>query len=248
MKISINKMVLMLILAYFIFVSTVVAQNKANIKKNKSQKNTNSSHTLKTKELNRSVLFTDSDGDGIEDTSDNCPSISNPAQEDTDGDGVGDACDICPMIPNPAQEDTDGDGVGDVCDNCSGVSNPTQIDTDGDGVGDVCDNCPMISNPTQIDTDGDGVGDACESTGIGNFINDSAFIVYQDPNSGMLTVLGKDMVKIEVFDYLGKIIINKITNPIGFSANVSNYSSGIYLVKITTQSQIIIKKTIVNEK
>lgn len=35
---------------------------------------------------------------------------------DTDGDGVIDACDNCPSHPNPAQEDADGDGTGDACD------------------------------------------------------------------------------------------------------------------------------------
>ena len=35
----------------------------------------------------------DSDGDGVPDTVDNCPSDYNPDQTDTDGDGMGDACD-----------------------------------------------------------------------------------------------------------------------------------------------------------
>ncbi len=35
----------------------------------------------------------DSDGDGVNDNNDNCPSVSNPDQTDSDGDGVGNACD-----------------------------------------------------------------------------------------------------------------------------------------------------------
>jgi matrixin/thrombospondin type 3 repeat protein len=41
----------------------------------------------------------DSDGDGITDAHDDCPSIPNAAQTDSDGDGVGDLCDPCPLAP-----------------------------------------------------------------------------------------------------------------------------------------------------
>ena len=47
---------------------------------------------------------TDSDGDGIPDSQDNCPTVFNPVrpmdsgkQPDADGDGMGDACDPCPL-------------------------------------------------------------------------------------------------------------------------------------------------------
>ena len=36
----------------------------------------------------------DSDGDGILDHLDNCPSVTNPDQADSDGDGIGDACEV----------------------------------------------------------------------------------------------------------------------------------------------------------
>ena len=58
----------------------------------------------------------DSDEDGVLDNSDNCPDISNSAQEDGDGDGVGDECDNCIAAANPDQADADEDGLGDVCD------------------------------------------------------------------------------------------------------------------------------------
>ncbi len=39
----------------------------------------------------------DSDGDGVPNATDNCPSVSNPSQADTDHNGVGDACDSSPV-------------------------------------------------------------------------------------------------------------------------------------------------------
>ncbi len=79
---------------------------------------------------------TDSDGDGVPDACDNCPSEFNPDQADTDGDGIGDACDNCWDISNPDQQDCDGDGIGDVCDD----------DVDGDGVPNGDDVCPYTPN------------------------------------------------------------------------------------------------------
>ncbi|MGZ8095862.1 MAG: PKD domain-containing protein [Methylosarcina sp.] len=39
----------------------------------------------------------DSDGDGVADDSDNCPTVSNADQADSNGDGVGDACNTAPI-------------------------------------------------------------------------------------------------------------------------------------------------------
>ncbi|MCA9666218.1 MAG: amidohydrolase family protein [Myxococcales bacterium] len=98
---------------------------------------------------------TDKDGDGVDDSTDNCPSVFNPVrpmdngkQADADGDGVGDACDPCPLEkdatnckgPNPS--DRDGDGVPNDQDNCPNVANKDQADGDGDNIGDACDGCP----------------------------------------------------------------------------------------------------------
>ncbi|MBT8223320.1 MAG: thrombospondin type 3 repeat-containing protein, partial [Eudoraea sp.] len=63
----------------------------------------------------------DTDNDGIPDDQDNCPSMSNPNQEDLDNDGMGDLCD----------EDLDGDGIPNTTDDCP-YSLPGQlIDSQG---------------------------------------------------------------------------------------------------------------------
>jgi hypothetical protein len=57
----------------------------------------------------------DVDRDGVDDASDNCPSVPNADQSDPDADGRGDACDNCPTASNPGQADADADGTGDAC-------------------------------------------------------------------------------------------------------------------------------------
>jgi uncharacterized repeat protein (TIGR01451 family) len=133
-----------------------------------------------------SICPTDTDGDGIPDATDNCPSVFNPSQFDTDGDGLGDACDPdidndgvpnavdnCPSVANPGQEDFNANGVGDACD-----------DTDGDGVVDSIDNCVFVANPDQSDLDHNGRGDACDSDkdgdGIANVVDNCPVV----PNPG----------------------------------------------------------------
>ena len=122
------------------------------------------------------VLGNDTDGDGVPNASDNCPSVANPSQSDADLDLIGDACDTC--------TDTDGDGFGDAgfpANTCAldlcpsdplksapGACGCGVADTDGDGDGtpDCNDGCP--SDPLKIapgicgcgtaDTDNDGDG------------------------------------------------------------------------------------------
>lgn len=58
---------------------------------------------------------------------------------DTDGDGIPNGADNCPTTFNPDQADFDGDGVGDVCDNCPRTTPRDQADSDNDGRGNICD-------------------------------------------------------------------------------------------------------------
>jgi len=66
---------------------------------------------------------------------------------DTDGDGIPDSRDNCRKIKNPDQKDTDQDGWGDMCDNCTRTHNPDQRDENNDGIGDACSGTPNQSKP-----------------------------------------------------------------------------------------------------
>ena len=126
-----------------------------------------------------SVKFggTDTDGDGIYDDHDDCPTI--PGLEefngcpDTDGDGIKDSEDDCPLQAGSAEHngcpDTDGDGIRDIDDRCPKEAGKASMggcpDTDGDGIADVRDNCPNVAGPRGNrgcpwpDRDGDSVVD-----------------------------------------------------------------------------------------
>jgi len=102
------------------------------------------------------VCISDQDRDHICDENDNCPTRSNPGQEDYDEDSVGDVCDNCIYEYNPDQHDSHrpSNGLGDICDPVT--------DTDQDGVRDEDDNCPTTVNPYQEDDDLDGIGNSCD--------------------------------------------------------------------------------------
>ncbi|MBI3253166.1 MAG: thrombospondin type 3 repeat-containing protein [Nitrosopumilales archaeon] len=81
--------------------------------------------------MNELSLSSDADGDGIVDSQDNCPDISNPAQADFDFDQLGNDCD----------QDDDNDCVVDPVDAFD--ENPIEwADFDLDGVGSIEDTGP----------------------------------------------------------------------------------------------------------
>jgi OmpA-OmpF porin, OOP family len=104
----------------------------------------------------------DTDGDGITDDVDKCPTVKGIAKyegcpiPDTDKDGINDEEDKCPTVPGVARyqgcpiPDTDKDGINDEEDKCPTVPGVARYqgcpipDTDGDGINDEEDRCPTI--------------------------------------------------------------------------------------------------------
>ncbi len=119
--------------------------------------------------------WVDTDGDGVEDGSDNCPNTPAGAKVDawgceldSDGDGVKDSMDKCPGTPrgvavdaNGCPNDSDGDGVSDDKDQCPGTpagepvdANGCELDDDNDGVVNRLDECPGTPEGTPVDKRG----------------------------------------------------------------------------------------------
>jgi len=108
----------------------------------------------------------DTDADGVIDSADNCPTVSNASQTDADFDGVGDACDNCPVTPNVNQADVDGDGVGDACDSCVNIANPRvpgSLGVPGDTAKYLGANPWVTLTGGQRDDDHDGYGNKCDA-------------------------------------------------------------------------------------
>jgi len=107
----------------------------------------------------------DTDGDGIVDSLDKCPTVAGLAKyngcpiPDSDSDGVNDEVDKCPTIPGLAKyngcpiPDSDSDGVNDEVDKCPTVKGFARYngcpipDSDSDGINDEVDKCPTLAGP-----------------------------------------------------------------------------------------------------
>lgn len=224
--------------------------------------------------INQKAMSIDTDGDGYEDSSDNCPYAVNPDQSDVDldyvgdvcdncpnhsnsdqadadGDGIGDACDNCPNYPNETQTDIDGDGIGDNCDNCQFVANPDQADSDEDAIGDVCDNCPDITNQNQADTDGDEIGDACEEGAGVSEIENKTLYFSQNQTGNILLIQGnlEDVSKIEIFDSMGRRIISASNiNKSKIEINIEPLEKAIYYIHIITNNGKMISQKWIKTK
>ena len=90
---------------------------------------------------------TDTTVDTGTDTTVDTGTDTDPGVVDSDGDGVPDSRDNCPQVSNANQLNNDDDRRGDLCDNCISTTNNNQSDLDGDGEGDVCDADDQVATP-----------------------------------------------------------------------------------------------------
>ncbi len=103
----------------------------------------------------------DTDGDGLTDDVDGCPTVAGPKTmngcPDRDGDGIADKDDTCPDVAGAkifnGCPDSDGDGIQDSKDKCPNQAGVAKYDgcpipdKDNDGVADDEDRCPDVAGP-----------------------------------------------------------------------------------------------------
>lgn len=92
---------------------------------------------------------------------------------DQDGDGVNDSCDNCPANANADQTDSDGDGAGDACDACP---RDRFNDADRDGVCGDIDACPATQPGAVVDASGCSIDQHCPCTQTTPWQNHGAYV------------------------------------------------------------------------
>ena len=141
----------------------------------------------------------DSDGDGIKDSRDNCPSIPNADQIDEDVDGAGAACDCDDLNPAIIEGymfflDSDGDGHGDPGVNIRACSSPagyvSSNDDCDDSDQDIYPGAPAIADGKDNDCDGviDRVSQTIDFTSIPDQLADIGLIALNATSSAGLLV------------------------------------------------------------
>ncbi len=104
----------------------------------------------------------DTDGDGLNDGAEVNTHATDPNAADTDGDGLTDGAEVNTHTTDPKAADTDGDGLSDGAEVNVRATNPRLADTDGDGLTDGAEVNLHTTNPKAADTDGDGLTDGVE--------------------------------------------------------------------------------------
>lgn len=191
-------------------------------------------------------------------------------QGDSDGDGIINDCDNCPTTPNFEQTDEDQDGVGDECEACPGGDDT--IDTDGDEIPDACDNCPDKKNEDQADSDGNGIGDACEKGGgkgkniiqtLNNQFSLEPIRVFPNPFNQQLNIefipTQEGPLTIDVFNLQGQRVHNLYNGWVnageyliqqwdGTDIRGAQLPSGVYLIQLRSGKEVLNKKVLLQKQ
>ena len=103
----------------------------------------------------------------------------------------------------------------------------------------MSNNCSSIEKQATV---------TCDKTAVSDLMSNSRVIIYPNPASASVTVQNADdlnMQSVTVIDNLGKIVYHGIpdsVNKSGFQLNVSEFSNGLYTLRIITDRGIVTER------
>ena len=198
--------------------------------------------------------FEDFDSDSIPTVNEDLNGDGNLANDDTDNDG----------IPNFADNDDDGDTVLTEYEyvfprNSQSFTGPLDTDSDliPDYLDDDDDNDGVLTkdedyngnfNPQDDDINTNSIPDYLDDTavlGINSFENEAQFTLYPNPAFSEINVESNALTlvkEIEIYTINGQVLKKVVANAIAVKVDISEFQSGIYFIKVTTDKGNLTKK------
>ena len=89
-------------------------------------------------------------------------------------------------------------------------------------------------------------GNTCATLGNSDFENNTAITIYPNPSTGVFNIVSQQVVAVEIYDLLGKLVYNQQLVSGTNNVDISNLNTGVYLLKATetngnSQSHKLIK-------
>jgi len=77
-------------------------------------------------------------------------------------------------------------------------------------------------------------------------LKDIEINIYPNPASGLIFINSTSKIEnVEIFDYTGKLLSSQIPNSKTYQINVSQFKTGLYIVKIETSKGILSKRVFI---
>lgn len=112
----------------------------------------------------------------------------------------------------------------------------------------ICADASEVAS-VQSFLDGCGTAQAINITSNCGLSNDNfatnELVFFPNPTSSIITISSEEIIKsIELYDNLGRVLVSKKVNENQTLLDVSNYSNGVYFVKVVTDNGFKIEKVI----
>lgn len=79
-------------------------------------------------------------------------------------------------------------------------------------------------------------GNTCATLSSSDFENDNVITIYPNPSNGIFNLESQENMSIEVYDIIGKLILSQKLSVGTNSFDISNFNSGVYLLKVTNDN------------